>query len=253
VGRTPCGDYFAGRDPTGLDCTHNLLDFDCDCNQVCVERFFLGAKVFVSKEMTEINRGSLLRAASHLFRERGIDGVGVAEIAKEAGLTHGALYKHFPSKEALAAEAFYHPVAAKNAETDASDGDRENSFEEYLDAMFSIEHRDNLGNGCPMTASASEIARQGPAVAASFTRAFKEKVISLEASIKEKMPASEKRHRAVSALAAQIGAMAVARAVAKVDASLSKEVLQAVRETVKSTRTFKGNKAKRSRPARSTR
>jgi TetR/AcrR family transcriptional repressor of nem operon len=104
-----------------------------------------------------------------------------------------------------------------------------------------------------MTASASEIARQGPAVAASFTRAFKEKVISLEASIKEKMPASEKRHLAVSALAAQIGAMAVARAVAKVDASLSKEVLQAVRETVKSTRTFKGNKAKRSRSARSAR
>ena len=208
--------------------------------------------MFVSKEMTEINRGSLLRAASHLFRERGIDGVGVAEIAKEAGLTHGALYKHFPSKEALAAEAFYHPVATKNAETDASDEDREPSFEEYLDAMFSIEHRDNLGSGCPMTASASEVARQGSAVAASFTRAFKEKVITLEASIKEKMPSSEKRHLAVSALAAQIGAMAVARAVAKVDASLSKEVLQAVRETVKPRRTLKGNKTIRSRPARPT-
>ena len=209
--------------------------------------------MFVSKEMTERNRDSLLRAASHLFRERGIDGVGVADIAKEAGLTHGALYKHFPSKEALAAEAFYHPVAAKNAKTDASGEDRETSFEQYLDAMFSIEHRNNLGNGCPMTASASEIARQGPAVAASFTRAFKEKVVRLEASIKERMPASERRHLAVSALAAQIGAIAVARAVAKVDASLSKEVLQAVRETVMSTRTFKGNKAKRSRTARSTR
>ena len=212
----------------------------------------MGGEVFVSKEMTERNRGSLLRAASHLFRARGIDGVGVAEIAKEAGLTHGALYKHFPSKEALAAEAFYHPVAAKNAETDASDEDRETSFEQYLDAMFSIEHRDNLGNGCPMTASASEIARQGPAVAASFTRAFKEKVIHLEASIKGRMPASQRRQFAVSALAAQIGAIAVARAVAKVDASLSKEVLQAVRETVKSTRTVKG-KAKRSRAARSKR
>ena len=219
-----------------------------------MQRDFSGAKVFVSKETTERNRGSLLRAASHLFRERGIDGVGVAEIAKKAGLTHGALYKHFPSKEALAAEAFYHPVAAKNTETDASDEDRETSFEEYLDAMFSIEHRNNLGNGCPMTASASEIARQGPAVAASFTRAFKEKMIRLEASIKEEMPAAEKRHLAVSALAAQIGAMAVARAVAKVDASLSKEVLKAVRETVMSTRMLKNtHKAKRFRSARSTR
>ena len=204
--------------------------------------------MFVSKETTALNRDALLGAASRLFREKGIDGVGVAEIAKEAGLTHGALYKHFPSKEALAAEAFYHPIAAKNAEADASDeGRQEESFEKYLDAMFSVEHRDNLANGCPMTASASEIARQGPAVAASFTRAFKERVAGLEASIKGRMPASQRRQFAVSALAAQIGAIAVARAVAKVDASLSKEVLQAVRETVKSTRTVKGKKAKRSR------
>ena len=210
--------------------------------------------MFVSKEASEINRGSLLRAASHLFRARGIDGVGVAEIAKEAGLTHGALYKHFPSKEALAAEAFYHPVAAKNMEmeTDTSVEDRETSFEEYLDAMFSIEHRDNLANGCPMTASASETARQGPAVAASFTRAFKEKVTVLEASIKGRMPASQRRQIAVAALAAQIGAIAVARAVAKVDASLSKEVLQVVHETMRSTRAVKG-KTKRSPTARSVR
>jgi TetR/AcrR family transcriptional regulator, transcriptional repressor for nem operon len=117
--------------------------------------------------------------------------------------------------------------------------------------MFSIEHRDNLANGCPMTASANEIARQGPAVAASFTRAFKEKVTGLKASINGKMPAAQRRRFAVAALAAQIGAIAVARAVAKVDASLSNEVLQAVRETVRSTRIVTG-KAKRSRTARST-
>jgi TetR/AcrR family transcriptional regulator, transcriptional repressor for nem operon len=216
-------------------------------------RCFGGPKVFVSKETTEFNRRALLGAASRLFREKGIDGVGVAEIAKEAGLTHGALYKHFPSKEALAAEAFYHPIASKNAEIDAADEDLKKSFEKSVDAMFSIRHRDNLANGCPMTASASEIARQGPAVAASFTRAFKERVTSLEASITGRMPASQRRKLAVSALAAQIGAMAVARAVAKVDASLSKEVLQAVRETVGPKRTVRRNKAERSRPASSSR
>lgn len=208
--------------------------------------------MFVSKETTGLNRGALLGAASRLFRERGIDGVGVAEIAKEAGLTHGALYKHFPSKEVLAAEAFYYPIATKNAKTDVSDEGQERSFEEYLDAMFSTEHRDNLANGCPMTASASEIARQGPVVAASFTRAFKERVTDLEASIKGKKSASQRRQLATAALAAQIGAIAVARAVAKVDASLSKEVLQAVREMVKSTRTVTG-KAKRPRTVRSPR
>jgi TetR/AcrR family transcriptional repressor of nem operon len=204
--------------------------------------------VFVSKEAAELNRGALLGAASRLFREKGIDGVGVAEIAKQAGLTHGALYKHFPSKEVLAAEAFYHPIAAKNAEREAPDDGRGKSFEAHLDAMFSVEHRDNLANGCPMTASASEIARQGPAVAASFARAFKEKVTALESSIQRKMPASQKRHLAISALAAQIGAMAVARAVAGVDASLSKEVLRAVRETVSPTLPAKGGKAVRSGP-----
>src|SRR5580704_19079889 len=167
----------------------------------------------VSKEQAETNRTSLLQAASRLFREKGFDGVGVAEVAKEAGLTHGALYAHFPSKDALAAEAFSDGIAHRLK----SMRRRKRTFEEYLDAMFSIEHRDNLANGCPMTASASEIARQGTAVAASFARAFKEKVVRLEASIKERMPASERRHLAVSALAAQIGAMAVARAVAKVD------------------------------------
>lgn len=62
----------------------------------------------VSREKAAQNRIAILQAASHLFRKRGIDGVGVAEIAKEAGLTHGALYAHFPSKDALVAEAFSH-------------------------------------------------------------------------------------------------------------------------------------------------
>lgn len=209
--------------------------------------------MFVSKETAEMNRNSLLQAASRLFREKGIDGVGVAEIAKEAGLTHGALYKHFSSKEALAAEAFYHPIATKNAEAAASNDGPKRSFEERLDVLFSIEHRDTLREGCPMTASASEIARQGRPVAASFTRTFKEAVSGLEASIKDEMPASQKRQLALSALAGQIGAIAVARAVAQIDASLSKEVLLAVRETVRSRRTTKRKTVKRSRPAPSTR
>jgi TetR/AcrR family transcriptional regulator, transcriptional repressor for nem operon len=208
-------------------------------------------KVFVSKEATEMNRGALLRAASRLFRLKGIDGVGVAEIAKEAGLTHGALYKHFPSKDALAAEAFYHAITAKNAAKGASNEERTRSFEQRLDAMFSTAHRDNLANGCPMTASASEIARQGTGVAASFTRAFNEAATALELSIKEKMPPSRRRELAVSALAAQIGAIAVARAVVKIDPSLSEEVLRSVRQTVRSSPTVKSKKVRKSRPAAS--
>ncbi len=182
----------------------------------------------VSKEQSETNRTSLLEAAGRLFNEKGFDGVGVAEVAKEAGLTHGALYAHFPSKDALAAEAFSDGIAHRVA----SMRRRKRTFEEYLDAMFSMEHRDNLAKGCPMTASASDIARQGTAVATSFAHAFEETATVLEESIENEIPAARKRHIAVSALAAQIGAIAVARAVAKVDPPLSKEVLRAVRETV---------------------
>ena len=186
--------------------------------------------MFVSKEQAELNRGSLLRAASRLFREKGIDGVGVAEIAKEAGLTHGALYKHFPSKEVLAAEAFAHAANKRK-----SKGDQKQTFEERLAAMFSIEHRDNLADGCPMTASASEIARQGMEVAASFTHVFQEAIADIEASIKGRMPAVQKRRLAISVLSAQIGAMAVARAVAHTEPLLSEEVLGTVHATVKHT------------------
>src|SRR5258708_17211318 len=75
--------------------------FDVKSILLCEER-----PLKVTKEKVTENRASLVQAAGRLFRERGIDGVGVAEISKKAGLTHGALYAQFPSKGALAAEAF---------------------------------------------------------------------------------------------------------------------------------------------------
>ena len=197
----------------------------------------------VSKEQAETNRTSLLQAAGRLFNEKGFDGVGVAEVAKEAGLTHGALYAHFPSKDVLAAEAFTEGIAHRLT----SMRRRKRTFEEYLDVMFSTEHRDNLANGCPMTASASEVARQGTAVATSFAQAFQETVAVLEESIESDIPASQKRRLAISAVTAQIGAMAVARGVAQVAPSLSKEVLRTVRETVTPSSRATGNKARRTR------
>ncbi|PMS38442.1 TetR family transcriptional regulator [Trinickia symbiotica] len=187
----------------------------------------------VSKEKADANRRALLQAASKLFREKGVDGVGVAEVAKAAGLTHGALYAHFPSKDALAAEAFSAGFAGSMAGMRAWAGDRHPTFEDYLDALFSAGMRDRLGTGCPMTASASEAARQGPAVSDRFAKAFNEEVAIVEGSLHPGMPAAAKRQLAVASVAAQIGAIAVARAVAKTDLPLSDEVLHATRETIK--------------------
>jgi TetR/AcrR family transcriptional repressor of nem operon len=187
--------------------------------------------VRVSKEKAAGNREALLQAADRLFRERGIDGVGVAEIAKEAGLTHGALYAHFPSKEALAAEAFCHGFAGNVARTRAREGDRP-SFEDCLGGLLSTPMRDSFESGCPMAASASEIGRQGCAVSASFTKAFEQFVEMIERSLENAIPPARRRRLAIAAVAAEIGAIAASRAVAKTDPALADEVLEAVRETV---------------------
>lgn len=185
----------------------------------------------VSKEKAAKNRDTLLQAASRLFRKKGMDGVGVADIAKEAGLTHGALYAHFPSKDALAAEAFSYGFAGNMDDTREWAGDRCPSFQEYLNGYLSSYMRDKLETGCPMAASASEIGRQDSAISGSFTRAFEEMAAMLESSLEDTIPASQRRRLAIAAAAAEIGAIAVSRAVAKTDAALSEEVLQSVRET----------------------
>jgi TetR/AcrR family transcriptional repressor of nem operon len=186
----------------------------------------------VSKKQAAENREALLQAANRLFRQRGIDGVGVAEIADEAGLTHGALYAHFPSKEALAAEAFSHGFAGNLANTKARARERDRSFEKQLGVLISTHMRDDWEAGCPMAASASEIGRQGRAISAGFTQAFEQLAAMIEASLKDAIPLTKRRRLAIAAVAAEIGAVAASRAVAKTDPALADEVLEAVRETV---------------------
>ncbi len=103
----------------------------------------------VTKEKAAENRAALVQAAAHLFRERGIDGVGVAEISKKAGLTHGALYAQFPSKEALAAEAFTSALKPGFELMTADRDGRPANLNDFLDHYLSFEHRDKLGSGLP--------------------------------------------------------------------------------------------------------
>src|SRR5260370_2725848 len=106
----------------------------------------------VSKEKSAENRAALLHAAGLLFRERGIDGVGVAEISQRAGLTHGALYAQFPSKEALAAEALGYGLDRHLAHLMAVAEDGQDNHQPpltaYLDAYLTPQHRDDLARGC---------------------------------------------------------------------------------------------------------
>lgn len=184
----------------------------------------------VSKEKAAEHRAAIVAAAGRLFRERGFDKVGVAEITKAAGLTHGGFYGHFASKDALAAEAcgaaFQESLGRLPADEASPDGPLSAFLDRYLTAL----HRDRPDAGCPMSAFAAEVARQDPAVQARFgeglERFFEVVEKRLPDTVKE--PA-ERRARAVAIVSALVGGMALARATAQAVPDLSAEILAALR------------------------
>lgn len=110
----------------------------------------------------------ILKAASQLFRERGIETTSVADVMKAAGLTHGGFYRHFASKEALVAAAFSHAVDEVLSEIDAAPAgaDKVVALDHYVARYLSDEHLAHHGQGCPLAALGAEIARLDGAAAA---------------------------------------------------------------------------------------
>ena len=186
----------------------------------------------VTKEKSAENRAALVETAARLFRERGIDGVGVAEISKAAGLTHGALYGQFPSKQALVAEALAHGLASGHARMTAPKRPGPPTLSDYLDRYLTPDHRDNLAGGCAMAASASEIVRQDEAVSARFAEGFEQMVGMVQATLAATTPTPDDRVRALTIAAAMIGGVAMARAAAKSRPDLSDEIMTAVRRVL---------------------
>ncbi|MXQ09039.1 TetR family transcriptional regulator [Alphaproteobacteria bacterium GH1-50] len=110
----------------------------------------------------------ILKAASRLFRERGIETTSVADVMKAAGLTHGGFYRHFDSKEALVAAAFSHAVDEVVSEVEATPAgpERDAARDLYVARYLSTEHLDGRGEGCPLAAMGAEIVRLGGAAEA---------------------------------------------------------------------------------------
>ncbi|WP_374582829.1 TetR/AcrR family transcriptional regulator [Pseudoduganella sp.] len=173
----------------------------------------------ITKEKAAENRQTLVETAARLFREKGMDGVGVAEISKAAGLTHGALYAHFPSKDALAAEAMQFSTRAAYGKVT----ERPVTLPELIAFYLAPQQRDNLADGCPLAAAASEVARQDAAVGAGYTAGLRQ----MADYIAQQLP-PEQRGRALGIMAALIGAVGVSRNVYKSDPELANEVLESV-------------------------
>lgn len=186
----------------------------------------------ISKEKAADNRVALIRAASKLFRERGIDGVGVAEISKEAGLTHGALYAHFRSKEELALEALSYGLDQASSRMYSSTVDGMPDLARYLDRYLALDTRDDYGSRCAMAASASEIGRQDKAISARFAEGYMVMVRAFERQIAGNGSGeadSDALARAMVVVATMIGSLAVARGAAKGNPAVSEQVLRASR------------------------
>ena len=120
----------------------------------------------VSQAQAQQNRDRVVDEAARLFRERGVQGVGVADLMAAAGLTHGGFYKRFTSKEALVAEATGRAFGELRERLAALDerhpGDPAGARRELLDYYFSPAHRDHAGQGCPATAFGGDLAREAP-------------------------------------------------------------------------------------------
>jgi TetR/AcrR family transcriptional regulator, transcriptional repressor for nem operon len=168
---------------------------------------------------TAAKHDRILKEASRLFRERGFENVTVGEVMKAAGLTHGAFYAHFASKEELqtAAVAYGQALSADRARRA---GATKKGRRAYAERYLSAGHRDTPGDGCTMAALAPEIARSTPETKAAFEQGLEE-ILSAGGG---------DRKDAIFQAAALIGGVVLARAVE--NPALSDEILASVRRKV---------------------
>lgn len=181
----------------------------------------------VSKEQMAEHRERILEVAAARFREHGFDGIGVADLMKDAGLTHGGFYGHFASKEDLMAQAAGRALANTTAGwQQLAESAPPQALERLVRSYLSEAHRDHPERGCAIAALGADAARQGPAVREAVTEGVRAGA-ELLAGLLPGRGAARRRERAWAVYAALVGGMVLARAVGD-DAALSKEVLDAV-------------------------
>jgi AcrR family transcriptional regulator len=162
----------------------------------------------------EATHERIVEAAARAIRRSGYSGTGVADIMKEAGLTHGGFYAHFDSREAMLAEAADRAGAESVAtlERISAAAPAENALQALMRAYLSKEHLEAVESGCPMAALGSEMPRQTPQVRRAATRRIKEAIDLVARQFPEwGKPAAHEQ--ALATLSTMVGALVLARAV----------------------------------------
>jgi TetR/AcrR family transcriptional repressor of nem operon len=181
----------------------------------------------VTKAQAQANRAHIVETASTLFRERGYDGVGVADLMAAAGFTHGGFYKHFSSKADLMAEAASCGLARSADATTCVE------LADFMRYYLSRDHRDRPGDGCTMAALCADAARQSEPVKAAFAAGI-ERQLSTPARQGAELPedsGDEARARRIALMAQAIGAIVLSRSCPD-DSPLADEILDVCRADV---------------------
>src|SRR5215204_4033728 len=172
------------------------------------------AKRRSAQSRKEATHDRIVHAAARAIRRSGYSGTGVADIMKDAGLTHGGFYAHFDSREAMLAEAADRAGAESVAmlERIAAAAAPEKALETLIGAYLSSEHLERPETGCPMAALGSEMPRQAPEVRRAATRRIKE-AIDLVARQLPDWGKPSAHEQALATLSTMVGALVLARAV----------------------------------------
>jgi TetR/AcrR family transcriptional repressor of nem operon len=184
----------------------------------------------VSRAQAAENRERVVDTAARLFREKGFDGIGLAELMGAAGLTHGGFYRNFASKDELAAEASARALDQSVADWQARIAERpQDALQALFDSYLSPRHRASPGSGCPLAALAGDAARGGGGIRQAFTRGLR----GFQALIAPLLPGGAealRQQRALATLSLLVGAMVLSRATE--DEALSDEILGAARASL---------------------
>src|SRR5215218_8637372 len=174
-----------------------------------------------SKDHKRATRQRILEAAGRRFKEDGIDGAGVAAVMSDAGLTNGAFYAHFTSKEDLVAHVLADQLRAQRQSLDSEPSDRA-GLEAFIRFYLSPQHRDQCADGCPSAALLDEIVRRPAATRQVFT----DELLGIADDIASRLDPTDAEAGRTDALAIfglMIGSLQLARALT--DRDLSDQLL----------------------------
>jgi TetR/AcrR family transcriptional repressor of nem operon len=182
-----------------------------------------------SREHKQETHARIVRKASVRLREKGAHGVGVADLMKEAGLTHGGFYAHFDSREALVVEALAYASSRSREHWRklAQQTPPEKRLALTVDAYLTPMHRDDLGHGCAIASLGAEIVREGPKTRKAFASEL-EQMIEFIADQIPHSPRKIARKQAAATLATMMGTLVMARIAG--NGEFSDEILAAGRE-----------------------